>query len=458
MRRPTRAAALVALATILVGACQSGGATSQPSQSAAASAATLPSEAASATPFAGGKVTMWGYPQSMANFGETKGNANLIAAVKKDLNIDLEISLVAQNDLGIKLKAALPAGTGPDLVLTDFDAMNPYWTFAEPLDPYAEKTWGADWRSKFTDSAVTEMQLVSTIGGKPGKALYLPGNMQMLGWVIYSQKLFDQAGVDAASLKTYDDFITACGKLKATPLAIGSHPAGLVDLYQILVEVAAPGQMELAERGKAKFTDPNMVKTFDLIARFFKDCAEPGAIGTDIGQVFPPFFRNERAMSLQFTGTPWFSFVNNPDPQTQKLTRTDLHTFLFPGSKGLAATDAGVAMIASSTNKEAAWQLIKWFTAGPGAEHTAKVQGQPMAWKEFQPPATGSAFDKNLGEPLIAGLLHGDNRFRRVLCADVYTALGTVIPGVVTGQITSGVAAQEVQDAFDRGCQKWVQP
>ena len=50
--------------------------------------------------------------------------------------------MVEQNELGAKLKAALPAGNGPELLATDFDVMGPYWGFVEPLDGYASEEWG----------------------------------------------------------------------------------------------------------------------------------------------------------------------------------------------------------------------------------------------------------------------------------------------------------------------------
>ena len=258
----------------------------------------------------------------------------------------------------------------------------------EPVNSDAEKEWGADWRSKFTDTALTEMDLVSQIAKKPGESLYIPGNMQVLGWPYYWRKDFEKAGIKAEDIKTYDDFIATCGKLKAAgfqPMLGGSHPAGLVDWYQTLVEVAAPGKMEQAEVGKAKFTDPDMVKTFDMIAQIHKECLQEGAIGADLANVFPSFHRGEGAMIFTFTGTPWFGFLNVEDKQTQANMRGEYGTFLFPQSKGLAATDGGVAMLASSKNKDKAWQVLKWMTAGGNAKLMAEQAGQPMAFKELTP-------------------------------------------------------------------------
>ena len=472
MRRPMRAAALAG--TFVLMACQAG--TTSPPQSAAASPpssapSSVPSSAAASAAASSGpatlppesSLTMWGYPNALLNFAQTNGTAELEAAVKSDLNIDLTLTTVAQNDLGAKLKAALPAGTGPDLVLTDFDVMNPYWQFMQPLDTYAAADWGATWQTNFTDSALTEMQLVGTIAGGAGKSYYLPGDMQLVGSVMYSKSLLAKAGVDPTTLTSFSDFLGACGKIKAAGLTAdetAGHPATLVDDYMTFTENEAPGEMLLAERGKAKFTDPNMVKAFDDIAQIYNQCAEKGAIGTDTTQVFPAFFKipQTAAMSTLFGGSGWFSFAAAPDPATKQLMNSDISTFAFPGSKGLVSTDAGVAMTASSTNKDAAWRLIKWFTTGAGAMHTAQTQNVPMAWKAIQPTPLGTAFDQNVAAPVYAQLANGDaNKFRRVLCADVYNALTTVIPGVVTGQLTSAAAAQQVQTAFDTNCQKWVQ-
>jgi raffinose/stachyose/melibiose transport system substrate-binding protein len=409
---------------------------------------------------AGGKIAYWGWPTQMTRSFDKDGQDKLVDRVKEETGIDLEVSLVEQNELGAKLKAALPANTGPDLLATDFDVMGPYWQFMEVLDGYAEAAWDPNWRDKFSAAALSEMALVAKIAKQPDKAIYLPGNMQLLGWPYYWVKDFEDNGIDAAGFKTFADFEAACDKLKAagrTPIAGGSHPAGLVDWYQSLVEVAAPGQMEKAQVGKAHFTDPDMTDTFGLIAKVHNEYMQEGAIGADLGVVFPAFHKGEMAMSMQFSGTPWFGFLNVEDAQTRENMRGAYGTFQLPGSKGLAATDAGVALVAASQNKEAAWKVLQWLTTGKGAEYHAQDAGQPMGFKAITPASTNSDFDKNLGQPLYDALVNGDNKFRRVLCVHVYNALTKVIPGVVTGQINADQAAAEVQDAFDKNCEMWME-
>ena len=243
------------------------------------------------------------------------------------------------------------------------------------------------------------------------------------------------------------------------PLAIGSHPAGLVDLFQFLVEVAAPDKIELAERGQAKFTDADLARTFDLIAEVFNTCADTGAIGADIGTVtFPSFYTNQAAMMMQFPGTPLMSDVHSPEfPMTQDLFNNDFATFPFPQSEGLAGTDGGIGILADSENKDAAWQVVKWLVSGKQAERII-AYGQPVAWEALRPARSGLHTIRTSASRCTGRSRAATTSSDGQLCPDVYNTLTSVIPAVVIGQIDAARAAQETQDAFDRGCQNWVQP
>ena len=150
-------------------------------------------------------------------------------------------------------------------------------------------------------------------------------------------------------------------------MSTGGHPAALVDYFQSFVEVTAPGKMALAQVGQAKFTDEDIVAAFDLTKRFFDECAQEGAVAEQADPaIFPPVFAGDAAMSFYFGGTPWFGFVADVEGGGRDWITTKGGTLLFPGGKGLAATDAGVAIVADSPNKDLAWEVVKWFVAGPG--------------------------------------------------------------------------------------------
>jgi len=431
------------------------------STTAASSLAAI-APAAAALPAAqeAGTVSVWGWPTQMTRYLDEAGTEMINEKVMEDLGLTLELNLVDQPDLAPKLKAALPAGQGPDVVTTDFDVMGPYWQFMSAVDGYAETEWGGSWRTDvFSDTALSEMDTVAGIVGRPGEAFYLPGNMQLLGWPYYWIPDFEANEIDASTFKSFDDFIAACDTLKAagiTPIIGADHPAGLADWFKSLVEVAAPGRMAEVQYGEGLFTDADMVETFNLISMIFNEYMQEGAIATDTGASFDSFHSHGGAMCMTFTGTPFFGFLNNENEEVRNNMRTNYGTFQMPGAKGLASTDAGVAIVEASQNKDNAWAYVKWATTGNGALHAAEVAAQPFGAKAITPTATGTDFDTNLGNPLFEALQSGDNVFRRILCADVYNAVTTVIPGVVTGQITAEIAAADVQEAFDRNCGQWM--
>ncbi len=407
-------------------------------------------------------VSLWSWGTAMARYRSAEGEDIFADTLKADTGLDLELGMVDHPDMAAKLKAALPAGTGPDLLNTDFDIMGPFWGFVEPLNDRGEAEWGAGWKEDaFSGAALSEMELVAGIVDLSGDALYLPGNMQLLGWLYYWIPTFEERGIDASALQTWDDFDALCQSFLddgIAPIGGYNHPANMVDWFKSLVEVTGRGQLDEVQMGNGSFTDAGVVDAFDLFATVYNDYMQEGAIGAQDGNaVREPFWNGtgDRPMINIFTGTPYFGFLNHESEVIRDAMNNSVGTFLLPGSRGLAATDAGVAMVSESERKDNAWEYMKWRTLGPGAEQIAST-GQPMGAKAIEVPPQNTDFDKNLGEPLLEAMVSGDNVFRRVLCTDVYQQLGTVLPGVTAGLITAEEAAQEVQDAFDMSCQNWV--
>ncbi len=68
-------------------------------------------------------VSLWSWGTAMARYLDPEGNDIFAETLKADTGLDLELGMVNHPDMAAKLKAALPAGTGPDLLNTDFDIM-----------------------------------------------------------------------------------------------------------------------------------------------------------------------------------------------------------------------------------------------------------------------------------------------------------------------------------------------
>ena len=407
------------------------------------------------------KITIWGWPTAVMRSRDAEGNDLFAERILEDIGVEVEQTLVQHPDYPASLKAAIPAGTGPDVVATDWDILGPYWGFMMPLNAFGEAEWGSGWKTDlYIEAATDEMELVADLVGMSGDALYLPGNMQLLGWFYYWIEDFEANGIDKDALVTWDDFEQAVGVLKAAglvPLAGSSHPAALVDMFQSLVEVTAPDKFVKAQQGDGKVTDPEIVAAFELFKDVFDNLMDEGTLGQDQAEGQTLFHTHGAVICTRFTGTPWFGNLNNEDEQIRDNMNWNYGTFMCPGSKGLASTDAGLAMSEASEQKDAAWEFLKWDSVGNGAKHMSEDAGEPTASRELIPPPLGTDFDKNLGEPLLTAMVTGTNKFRRILCTDVYQVLGDVLPGVVLGQVTAEQAAQEVQEVLDAQCGQWLE-
>ena len=405
------------------------------------------------------KIAFWGWPTQMTRSRSAEGEELIQPRILEDTGVEIELTLYDHPDYPAALKGALPAGTGPDMIATDWDIVGPYWQFMAPLNPFGEAEWGSSWKQDlYIQSALDEMELVSNLVGKSGDAMYLPGNVQLLGWLFYWIEDFEANGIDKDTLTTWASFEEAMRKLQDAGLVAltgNPHPATLVDWYQSLTEVTAPGKMEKAQVGDGKITDPELVEAFDLFAKLHNEFMPEGILGMDSGGI-TDFQAHRAVITGMFTGTPWFGFMTHENEIVRYALNNSWGTFVVPQSKGLAATDAGLAIVQESLNKEAAWKVCVWSSIGNGGVYAAEGAAQPMAAKAIVVPPVGTPFDQNLGEPLFTAIKEGDNKFRRILCTDVYQKLGEVLPGVVSAQITAEQAAQEVQDTLDSYCSQWL--
>jgi raffinose/stachyose/melibiose transport system substrate-binding protein len=425
---------------------------------AAATATTAPATTSKAS----GKVTVWGWPTGVIlGVVDSAGKDILVDTFKQDTGLDLDLQRYDFKDYGPALKTALPAGTGPDAILTDWDAVGPVWDFIQPIEDRAKAEWGANWRDKFTTAALGEMDLVSA-----DHTLYLPANMQVLGWPLYWIADFEKAGVKAADIKKWDDLAAAADKLKAAgllPFLSSGANWQVVDWFQSLVEVTAPGKIEKVQRGQGKFTDSDVVDAFKLYAKVHKDWTQPGVAGAEASVPIDGFQQHKSAMVMAAAGTPWFGFLSSDNAEVKDAINTKWSTFRLPGSKGLAATDCGLAMVKGAKNPDGAWEYVKWASTGHGAQLQSKNRGDPMGFKSISPSKQNTPFDQNLGGPLLSALQDpAANKFRRILSPDTYQALSDTLPGLVSDQLSADDAASEVQKALDKSFQgngkKWLKP
>src|SRR5271163_121729 len=178
------------------------------------------------------------------------------------------------------LKAAAASNSLPDVIgLQPGSLTQQYREQLAPLNTYAEKEWGADWRSKIFPVNLKQMAMGNPAGDT--NLYILPQESQILV-IWYNKEIFIKLNLEVR--KTYQDLIAASKKLTA---------AGYIPLYQgaadgwqnenvflMLANQLAPGLVDEAQNGRAPCTSPQLVKAMQAWANLFKDGVfQQGALG-----------------------------------------------------------------------------------------------------------------------------------------------------------------------------------
>ena len=156
------------------------------------------------------KLVYW----TMWNEAEPQGTviAEAVAAFTKETGIEVELNFNGR-EIRKTLQPALDAGETIDVFDEDIErVLNTWGNYLLPLDKYAAKTYSTtDGKSYNTMINKTLYNLAKELGGGSVKNIpYQPSAFVTL----YNKALFDKAGI-MDTPKTWEEFLTACEKLKA---------------------------------------------------------------------------------------------------------------------------------------------------------------------------------------------------------------------------------------------------
>ncbi|MFG3257290.1 ABC transporter substrate-binding protein [Streptomyces sp. NPDC048172] len=222
----------------------------------------------------------------------------LIAKFEKaEPKIKVKTNVLPLADYQKTLGTQLSAGTAPELVF-----------YSAPHQPHMVHTLDDELKkpNPYVDGNKKWASLFNPKYYGPGKGInaegkkeYLPFNVVSTG-LYYNEKAFDKAGVKAP-VKTFDDLMSACGKLKSAgyaPLAMDSSPSGvgwtiktisnmLLDKYYDKLNVFAPDgskgkNSEVTDKARYRAIlsgdldatkTPEVGESVKLLKRVFDKCA-----------------------------------------------------------------------------------------------------------------------------------------------------------------------------------------
>jgi multiple sugar transport system substrate-binding protein len=424
------AIALLAVAALLLGACQ---AVSPAAPSASADAAASTGGAAAQEPV---KLTFWNNWDNV--------NMEVMEEIVAQFNAehpDIQVENVFQPyaDMMTLLQTSIAGGNVPDVAAVDLIFLPQLVATGgvEALDDLIANDADVD-----IDDFYPRLAQYDVIDGRRYALPVSTNNMQL----IWNQDLFEKAGLDPATPPTTWDEMQAMAE-QCQDLANGvvgfeyyTQPVGEGITWQFQVWLwAAGGQFLNEDNSKAAFNTPEGLKALAYVSDMLQGKgAQPGPWG---------LFGEQKAC-MQLDGS-WLFGYRKDAPFAWDIA-------LVPAPEGgESATNVGgehAFVFAGSPNKEAAWEFVKYIT-------NPEVQ---LLWNQqtgFLPVRQSVAENEEYlrwvneteprMQPFVEGMAYAHTRPATPKYNEVSNAFATEIQKALLGQVTPEEALASAEAAVN---------
>lgn len=289
-----------------------------------------------------------------------------------------------------------------------------------------------------------------------GKLWAVPYKVNLVSF-FYNKELFSKAGVDANGIQTWDDLSAAVGKLKdagIVPIAGGGGEKWPIHFYWSYLVMRNGGQavFEAASKGEGEgFMDPAILKAGEQLAEFGKlEPFQPGYLGASWPQALGVFGDGKAAMILGFDNTEANQIKNAGDGKG--LASDNIGRFAFPVVEGGVgkATDTLGGLNGWAVTKNASKEAIDFalFLTNKANEEKMAAAGMILPVASGADSAVTNPLLADSAKQLASSTWH-QNFFDQTLGAAVGRVVNDVSVEIVSGQMSSEEAAQQIQDAFE---------
>lgn len=395
-------------------------------------------------------LTMWSWTPI------TRTCKKMIEAFEKE-NPDIHIEFTYYNydpEYLSALSSAAASDTLPDIIGLQPGSMTAqYADYLMDYTPYAEKEWGADWKSNYPEMIGNQIQMGNT--ADDSSHYILPVEAQVIT-LVYNKNVFEKYNLEVPT--TYEEFKAVCKTLNdngVAPLFFGgANGWQCVNMFTMLCSQLDTTAFDKVQSGEMKWTDPVMVEAMTNFKTMFDDgIFQTGAMAADANTNGTPAFVSNSA-AMMCLGSWWCQEFTAED-RAKVVEDWDFGFFYLPpvGTAKNAATpvggiDFGFGITKNCKNPEAAWKALKSFSSGAGIQACADDVNNLPAFKGVEPK------NPDLNPELVeqfngfaADLNSAMNQ--RMKEPVVETALQNALAGVGSGQLTPEQACQAVQDAQD---------
>lgn len=308
----------------------------------AALAVTLTAAACGGAPDTRTTLTVWSWEPSMATVIERFEEAN------PDIHVEW------QNMSGYdNLNTSIQDGYGmPDVAQIEYFALPQYAVSGQLRDLTNQASVLSD---VFTPGTWSSVQMAGRIYGLPMDS----GPMAFF----YNQDVFEQAGVDAASIRTWDDYYEAAVKLKQIGVYIAAD-AGDASFYDAMIWLAGGRPNSVSADGRTVTVDLLGDDGVERFTAFWQRMLDEGLVYT-AHETWSDGWKEalgEGRVASVFAGAWMPSLLLSNLPGTSGLWRVATMP-TADGSRTNAENGGSAMTILQSTRKpDAAWRFIDFVT------------------------------------------------------------------------------------------------
>jgi raffinose/stachyose/melibiose transport system substrate-binding protein len=274
-----------------------------------------------------------------------------------------------------KIKTSIAAGQVPDIFTIKLTpTTKAFYDGNILMDLKAELDKG--WKNDFIAGNLTQCEINGQIKSLPYEIAITP--------IWYNEALFKKAGIESFP-KTFDEFWTACDKLKAAGIVPMSQMTGGSNAWtsmlwycHLLATFGGPDIM------KKNFNDPAYVKAAEILLKMYTNGnTTQDAVGGDAGASGGHFLAGETAI---FINGPWYIGRVKKDAPAVYANVKLASAPQAPGGKvgaqlAYVLTNFAAAETSDKNKKAAVIEFLKWMTKPDNAKQISLASGSLFAVK-----------------------------------------------------------------------------
>ncbi len=350
------------------------------------------------------------------------------------------------------LAAASASGNMADIVgLQPGSLTQQYRSYLTDITPYAEKSWGTDWRDKFYKVDVDQLQL-----GNPAddKGTYiLPIESQIIN-IWYNKKIFEEVGAKVPT--TWAELKDVSAKLNAknyAPLYFGGADGWQhVNAFLMLANQFGDDFYK-AQDGSGKWNTPNLIKALEGYQDMYKSgIMQVGALSNNAYPDGVNLFISGK-VGMMALGSWWMQEYTAENP-AQNVKDWVFDNFYLPAyedggtaSPAIGGVDFGYGISSKCKNPDAAWKVLESFAAGEGIQQAVNDLNNLPAYKGIEPKGDIPQTIKDQVSKYSSQLDTAKNQ--RIGAPEVENALQNALSGLAAGQMSPEETLNKVQKAQD---------